>query len=61
MLDELDELEAADAAMQIEGPVGSGIIAGADAAAFRQEHGIVASEGPQQQNAEPARQRAMLA
>ena len=52
LADELDQLVADDAALEMEGPVGSGAISQTDAEQYRQEHGIAAAQQPAQ--AEPA-------
>ena len=42
LLNELEELEALEAAGEMAGPIGVGTIAAADAAQYREEHGISA-------------------
>ena len=48
LLNELEELEAAEAAGEMAGPIGTGHIAAADAAEYRQAHGIEAQPAQQE-------------
>ena len=57
---ELDALVAEDAAKDLEGPVGAGVISQADAAAYREEHGIKAPEAAPAEAAPQQPQRQLI-